>query len=263
MFDYLKSNIKAGLRFAVLLTLALHLSSIPSYAIFYDFESPTLPSDILVFGTSASLNIGTTTLRSHNGNRSLGVGVNTYGNDWATAYLVFANPMTAGKISWWQYDAFGNQSPYYTHSVLLGTGIDPANVYFNEIFGVDLFDRGWGGVRSNDVLYTPFKSSAPRDYSTGIQRVAGSWSKYEFDFKNNNLDLYVNDVLAGSFSLYGNDIGGVYFSMHDYYGGPQQFQIDSLSIIDTTQVPVPEPSTFLLFGAGLGGFAIWRRKKRQ
>ena len=32
--------------------------------------------------------------------------------------------------------------------------------------------------------------------------------------------------------------------------------------VDTTPAPVPEPSTFILFGAGLAGVAFMRRKKK-
>ncbi len=30
-----------------------------------------------------------------------------------------------------------------------------------------------------------------------------------------------------------------------------------------TPDPVPEPSTFMLFGAGIGGFALWRRRAKH
>jgi hypothetical protein len=32
-------------------------------------------------------------------------------------------------------------------------------------------------------------------------------------------------------------------------------------VIDDANIPVPEPGTFILFGAGVAGLAFWRRRK--
>ena len=46
--------------------------------------------------------------------------------------------------------------------------------------------------------------------------------------------------------------------------GSGSFQVDFMRLdIVTEAAPVPEPSTFLLFGAGLAGVGLMRRKKRK
>jgi len=64
--------------------------------------------------------------------------------------------------------------------------------------------------------------------------------------------ITMSDVTFSDHSLtfdYGND---------DYWTRTSWAKI---TLTPSDPAPVPEPSTFLLFGAGLGGFALWRRKR--
>ncbi|MEI6205557.1 MAG: PEP-CTERM sorting domain-containing protein [Desulfuromonadales bacterium] len=65
---------------------------------------------------------------------------------------------------------------------------------------------------------------------------------------------YTLDISSSPFVFSGNNLIQVLAEDH---GGSTYFDMKLTADV----APVPEPSTLLLFGAGLGGFALWRRKK--
>lgn len=86
----------------------------------------------------------------------------------------------------------------------------------------------------------------------------------------NEIKLYNNNSLVETISGDINplNVDGCYVNILDlpnfdkieFFSPSWAFEIDNLAV--GINNPVPEPSTFLLLGAGLAGLGIWRRKKR-
>jgi len=66
-----------------------------------------------------------------------------------------------------------------------------------------------------------------------------------------------NSNIAFSFSFYEFGGGGQNAFLKDF----QEFGAWAVRDGDVMQNPVPEPSTLLLFGSGLAGIILWKRRK--
>ena len=80
--------------------------------------------------------------------------------------------------------------------------------------------------------------------ATGISVSAVNFQFNAFELNDINSDF-----------VYGNNT--ITFQVLNGGGGPTGLEVNNLS---GTYAPVPEPSTMLLFGAGVAGLAFWRRK---
>ncbi len=70
---------------------------------------------------------------------------------------------------------------------------------------------------------------------------------------------------ADEWALYWLDLDGLmsgnWSTQHILNNGKQQPSISHLTVWNSTTTPVPEPTTLLLFGAGIAGLALYRRKR--
>jgi hypothetical protein len=119
---------------------------------------------------------------------------------------------TTVSYSFWAYDQYAANSPYYSHYQVLG--VDPALV----VAKIDLNDRGnpgyvFPGIESVGSIYGPVRSIG--------------WHQYEFAFneltKTATIFMDGNTLLSAS---YANDPSIFGFGFHDYYGGVQESVID-------------------------------------
>lgn len=99
-----------------------------------------------------------------------------------------------------------------------------------------------------DVAAADFSSTAAADASP-------QWTMYSRNINIDNLDILETNNFYLRWS--GNDVSGS--------GSRDEFALDNLRItaFSTNAIQastVPEPSTLILFGSGLAGLALWRRK---
>lgn len=196
--------------FIIIGILCLVLSAFnKANADFYDFESNSLPSNFTVKSAGNPGFVGTTTARYHDGYKSLVI------NSIKASVSI---PLSGDKahISWWQYDAYGSNSPIYMVSYLETD---------NSGFVMQLLDSGWGGIKSGSINY-----SKDGVIKYGPARVAGTWTKIDYYIQNKNLDFYVNNkivdtiILDGTFRNIKFSIDGV-----NVYN-PGGYWIDSFTI---------------------------------
>jgi hypothetical protein len=148
--------------------------------------------------------------------------------------------------------------------------------YFNSSAGWSIYslsglDQGGNPIEEPGLYQTGLPFSNDRISSTGSYE----FNNYEFiltldGVKTNqlfNLDLSLRAEISGP------DLGGTIGDQVDFFNtygmgftsNPAQwFELpNGYSITAGNGASIPEPSTFLLLGAGLGGLALLRRKSRK
>jgi hypothetical protein len=138
-------------------------------------------------------------------------------------------------------DANGNRADRIwqigTPGSLVGDPLDPLN-YGNFLTG----------ALSNT-------SALPNGNNAGDVAVALGYSFNLSPTETAYLSFSVTDTLP---------VSGFYLFQTDAYDGTSLYYTSSLSILDTGENnPVPEPSTFLLFGSAMAGLALYRKKTRK
>lgn len=139
--------------------------------------------------------------------------------------LAFALAATASNaatmsLSFWGYDRYAGNTPYYNHYAV--TTDNPETT----IASIDLYDRGWGNTPGGKSAYHYMSSIEGIHNNTGLIRSIG-WHHYELVF--NDLTKAVSLLVDSSIirtGTYTNIPTSFIFVFHDYYGGVQESVID-------------------------------------
>ena len=106
-------------------------------------------------------------------------------------------------------------------------------------------------------------------FTNPINAFGANWYKYDAGW-NDNLTLLFGENISYIGQSFGQFIGFATTDHFDTIGldylfgsTAKPYSLDNLVYGDTTSSSVPEPSTFLLLAAGIGGLALIRRKTHK
>lgn len=193
----------------------------------------------------------------------------------SAALLTFSDAISGATT--YQFDGDGDGNADVIFSTLDQSGFNtvgpgPNMTYINE-----------PGLEGTSLLPTDlrvdFLVGALNSIQFGFALSSGSespntWAKFDLFDKNGNLLTSAAKFGEYTATQYGqssfpegllalNFTGVAAYGLFDFSSDGGRYIIDNFSgTFGTTEV-VPEPSTFILFGAGLGGLALWRRKQRK
>lgn len=139
-------------------------------------------------------------------------------------------------------------TPWVNHgNVVVGSGVEFADLL--------------GGVVSLDIAGTQLINN----YNfTGTFNPANFHGYHIYDVNSGINDItsvtinYLTNMAGFDSSIITFDANNIWINWQSLL-----FNADSLVVLDVNNAaPVPEPSTFIIFGAGLAGLAVWKKKRK-
>ncbi len=127
------------------------------------------------------------------------------------------------SVSFWAYDQYAENSPYYTHYGIVGPNVVMA--------AIDLMDRGWGFNSSGTSSYhvTVGTPTVQNVVARPLRSVGWHQFEYTLDDAADLLEIRMNgDLLITTSTTETLDI--FYFNLHNYYGGTQAAVIDDFEV---------------------------------
>jgi hypothetical protein len=135
------------------------------------------------------------------------------------------------SVSFWAYDQFAQNTPYYTHYGIVG----PTEV----MAAIDLMDSGWGFNSTGTSSYhvTAGTPTVQNVISRPLRTVGWHQFEYRMDDAADLLEIRMNgDLLITTQTTETIEI--FYFNLHNFYGGPQ------LTVIDDFEVSIDGDSVY-------------------
>jgi hypothetical protein len=200
----------------------------------------TTLSDFTPEGSQSDYSLTLDNSRLINGSPSIKINMlNGYGASWAQATLNTTSPITG--ISYYQYDEFGVNSPFYNY-----LGFGPAPTFAWQ-------DAGLGG---RIALYSD------SNYIPSLARTIG-WHKVDVILDGRAINYSIDNILVSRW-ISNVEISPIYqigFNISSAGGGSYSYNISQV-IVNPEFTAIPEPSTYALFGIGaIGMLMVLRRKK--